>query len=491
VDALVTAGARAAVPVTRIEVSPPLPESWLAAMRSLVIRFQMIDGGRLTRAARTELNTPDFDPPGGVPIEGTVEPFPGPEPGELLLQDARDRGVLAGGRVEINANGDGKITLHPGVPPFSSAMRTPVTVFGNLIRATRGESVFNEVLGSGDASQAFQSFTLGNGPLTYLNDPAAPGGRRTTLEVRVNGITWKEVSSFFGAGPEDEVYVARQDDEGETVVTFGDGTTGARVPTGVDNITAAYRFGAGAAKPPAGGISQLARPVAGLRRVLNPVAAGGGADADRPQDIRRNAPSSALILGRAVSVQDFEALAREFGGVINAHAEWAWDETCQGAVVKVWFISDGGDIQKDLAAFLIGQADPNTPLVAEEAEAAVSELIIDLDVAPRFNPATVAEQVRQALTDPETGILALEKIAIGRPLFRSRLFDVILEVEGARSVRAMTVNGRPAPFAIPVAQGRYHQFLDRLVIGNTAAGDRLLTARDEGGAGVERFGSGG
>jgi hypothetical protein len=170
-----------------------------------------------------------------------------------------------------------------------------------------------------------------------------------------------------------------------------------------------------------------------------------------------------------VSVPDFEALAREFGGVINAHVEWAWDETCQDAVVKVWFISNGGDIAKALRAFLIGQADPNTPLVAEEARAQPSQLVIDLEIDPRFNAQAVVEQVRQALTSAETGILALENIPIGQPLFRSHIFDVVLSVEGTRSVRAMTVDGKPAPFAITVAQGRYRDFLDGLVIGSTMA----------------------
>ena len=391
------------------------------------------------------------------------------KPSELLLLDAQDNGVRANGSVDINPQGEGTVQLAPDTPPFEPALRTPVTVFGNLVRATRGESVFNEVLGSGDASQAFQSFTLGNKPLTYLNDPSAPNGRRSTLEVRVNGLKWREVSSFFATGPLDEVYIVRQNDAQEAVVTFGDGKTGARLPTGVDNITATYRFGAGAAKPPAGAIGQLARPVAGLRRVVNPVAAGGGADADQPKDIRRNAPNSALLLGRAVSVPDFEALAREFGGVINAHVEWAWDETSQSAVVKVWFISDGGDIAKALRAFLIGQADPHTPLVAEEAKAQPSQLIIDLEIDPRFNTQDVIEQVKQALTTPDTGLLALENIPIGCPLFRSRIFEAVLSVEGTRSVRAMTVDGTPAPFAITVAQGWYRDFLDSLVIGSTVA----------------------
>jgi hypothetical protein len=138
-------------------------------------------------------------------------------------------------------------------------------------------------------------------------------------------------------------------------------------------------------------------------------------------------------------------------------------------VVKAWFISDGGDIAETLRAFLIGQADPNTPLVTEEAKAQPSEVIIDLEIDPRFNTQIVIEQVKQALSNPDTGILALENIPIGCPLFRSRIFDAVLSVDGTRSVRAMAVDGKPAPFAITVAQGWYRDFLDGLVIGGTQA----------------------
>jgi hypothetical protein len=458
------------LPATGIVIDPQPDENWTFDTTRLVVHFHMVTAGRLTRVAKTHLKKTDF-PVSGVPIRGLVEPLPESvaQPSELLLLDGMDNGVTTGGAVSIDAQGGGTVQLLDKIPPIQSALRTPITVFGNLVRATRGESVFNEVLGSGDAAQTFQSFTLGNKLLTYLNDPSAPNGRRSTLEVRVNGIKWREAPSFFGAGPFDAVYITRQNDEQETVVSFGDGKTGARLPTGVDSITATYRFGAGAAKPPAGAIGQIARPVAGLRRVVNPVAAGGGADADRPQDMRRNAPNSALLLGRAVSVPDFEALAREFGGVINAHVEWAWDETSQGAAVKAWFISDGGDIAEALRAFLIGQADPNTPLVAEEAQAQPSQLVIDLEIDPRFNTQIVIEQVKQALGDPETGILALENITIGCALFRSRIFDAVLSVDGTRSVRAMTVDGKPAPFAITVAQGWYRDFRDGLVVGGTQA----------------------
>lgn len=456
------------LPATGITLSPALPASWLPDRSRLVIHYDMTSSGRLTRPAKTHLEVADFEAP-GVPVDGIVEPLPDgvKGPTTLLLRDAQDHGTQASGGVDIEPDGTARVRLVDGTAPFAPSPRTPVTVYGNAVRATRGESVFNEVLGSGDGALALQSFILANSPLTYLNDPAAHEGRRSTLELRVNGIAWQEVPSFFGTGSQDEVYIVRHNDDQEAVVTFGDGVRGARLPTGVDNVTAIYRFGAGAAKPPAGVIGQLARPVEGLGQVVSPVAAGGGADADRSEDIQRNAPTSALLLGRAVSPLDFVALAREFGGVVNAHVEWAWDERCQGAVVKVWFISDGGKIAKGLKAFLVGQADPTTPLAAVEAQAQPSSLVVELEIMHGFSPPLVIEQARQALTDSETGLLAPANIPIGQPLFRSRIFEVMLAVTGVLSVRTLTLDGQPAPAALTTAEGDYRDFSDELVITGT------------------------
>ena len=88
------------------------------------------------------------------------------------------------------------------------------------------------MLGSADASQAIQSFTLKKKPLSYLVDPAAPDGIRAALQIRVNGLLWREVPSFFGAGPTDEIYVVRVDPDRTPRITFGDGVRGARPASG-------------------------------------------------------------------------------------------------------------------------------------------------------------------------------------------------------------------------------------------------------------------
>ncbi len=98
----------------------------------------------------------------------------------------------------------------------------------------------------------------------------------------------------------ERVYTARQNDNAETIVAFGDGRTGARLPSGAMNVTARYRTGLGLEglmKPDQLSIP-LERPV-GLRAVSNPLPADGAADPETRDDARdgraelRDAPSAA------------------------------------------------------------------------------------------------------------------------------------------------------------------------------------------------------
>ncbi len=79
---------------------------------------------------------------------------------------------------------------------------------------------------------------------------ANPGSSKSLIlpesEVSVDGVPWRRVGSFLGAGPNDKVYVLKQDPDrsGSSHVEFGDGKNGARPATGA-RITAGYRLGGG------------------------------------------------------------------------------------------------------------------------------------------------------------------------------------------------------------------------------------------------------
>ena len=221
---------------------------------------------------------------------------------------------------------------------FTPAPATPIsgaTVLGNVAAASHGETQPLETLGHGDGAKAFQTFKLSRPDLTYLQTTGALEGT-AALEIRVNGELWKETPSFFGRSAGERLYTARQNDNGETYVAFGDGTTGARLPSGAMNVSATYRTGLGLqGLMKAGQLSiPLERPV-GMRSVVNPLAADGAADPETRDRAREAAPNSVKTFGRAVSLADFEAIATASGLAARAYVTWVWSELERAVHVTV------------------------------------------------------------------------------------------------------------------------------------------------------------
>lgn len=390
----------------------------------------------------------------GLDLEGTTEkPFPEIHPNRFHLEDKDKRGVRAKGRLEFDKN---RLILDADTQ-WDPDLTLPVTAYGNIAVATRGETVKGEILGSGDASAPNQSFKLKKKPLTYLPSPTVDNesGLASTLEVYVEGIRWQDVPSFFNKKMDDQIYIVRQNDDGESIVTFGDGKCGARLPTGKNNIIANYRHGGGAASPPPGSITQLGKPVKGIQGVKNPVAATGGDDAESTANLRRYAPGSALILGRAVSIQDMEAIASGIAGVRAAHAEWRWHSTKQRTVVQIWYIGDEG-IEKSIIQTLRALSDTTVPIDAIPAKDLKRVLSLDLEINELYLDANVTAAVRDKVMDKETGLLSPERIGIGQPLFRSRIFEAVMAVEGVKTVQDIQWNGQPfTSFARYPGAGKY------------------------------------
>ena len=191
------------------------------------------------------------------------------------------------------------------------------TIYGNVVKATHGETK-NEILGSGDGSQAMQEFPLRQSPLTYLA-ASTPAGAASTLQVRVNDVKWHENYGLVGLGPKDRRYVTRTNDKDETTIVFGNGKNGARLPTGVENVKAVYRTGIG--KPGNVKERKISSPVTkplGVKSVINPLPATGGADREDRDQARRNAPMAVMSLDRLISIQDYEDFARTYAGIAKA-----------------------------------------------------------------------------------------------------------------------------------------------------------------------------
>lgn len=429
-----------AIPITVITLNPPLTGDFLTTetTNKVVIHYNFHDIGRLMQPAHSELTPELLTTKNPLPLEG-LHPRPpgGSYTGEWLLEDATGRGALVNATfTTINNRGQATLTIH-GEPTWSPPLRVPVVAHPNVLHVTRGETVKDEVLGNGDPTQPSQSFQLKKSPLTYLRADGAENGVKSTLSIRVDGVLWHERRTFYGAGPNDHVYIVRQDDDEKSTITFGDGVRGARLPAGLRNVRASYRHGAGAESPPFGNLTQIVRSVPGLTRVRNPVAASGGVDRETAKEIRTAAPASALILGRCVSLSDFSARVASIAGVLNSKVELAWDEAMLAAVVKVWYVPTtpndpkiAAHIIKDLQAL----AEPGTLVQALQAVPIVRTLYLGLANDPDYIAKDVALAVKAALLDPDNGILALRNTPIGGALSRSALVAAALKVPGVLEI---------------------------------------------------------
>ncbi|TDW22087.1 hypothetical protein [Kribbella kalugense] len=311
--------------------------------------------------------------------------------------------------------------------------RESVRVSANIASATHGETR-SQVLGSGNASTPYQTFKLSQTPLTYV---AAPGGSIvSTLQVRVDGRLWTEVSQLFGTGPADEVYTSRADADGVTTVGFGDGLTGARLPTGTNNVTATYRIGTGlVGRVDAGQLTlPMSRPL-GMKAVINPSATGLAADPEPADSVRANAPRAALTLDRVVSLQDVEDFAGAVAGIGKAHATRLWDG--RRLIVHLTVTGTAGqDIDdqalQDLTTALLGAGDERMPLVVDRAERLFVPVAAIVFVAAGYDQTTVLAGVRSELGTA----LAIDVRDLAQPL---TIGDILLAAHRVPGVEAVNV----------------------------------------------------
>jgi hypothetical protein len=388
------------------------------------------------------LDTPASTLP-GLPATLTLAAPPAAPTGTAtpaLIEDASGTGTTV---AATPAAGSSEVTIAAADPDQpAGTLQTPLRILWDLVAVSRGASVRHEVLGTGDAQAASQDFTLSKAPVTYLSDtPGRSGdGYSSTVTLAVGDRYWTEVPALYGHQAGEAIFVTYQDDDGKTHVRFGDGETGARLPSGAA-VTASYRVGSGAAVPPPGALSQVLTAVPNLLSVRNPVPPAGGADPDPPQALQRLAPRSVLTFGRAISGDDYAAVASAAPGVTRAAASWAWDPAEQRPTVRV-HVGDDADAVASARTALAAQADPNRPLIVIPAIPCPTDLRIVLELDPSYVAAGVLADVRSALLDPPGGLFAPGVLDLGQALYRSRIESVACAVPGVTATRDLLIRWR-------------------------------------------------
>jgi predicted phage baseplate assembly protein len=261
------------------------------------------------------------------------------------------------------------------------------------------------------------------------------------------GVRWTEVDTLYGESATAREFSTRLNEDGTTRVQFGDGVTGARLPTGTNNLVATYRVGSGVVGRVGADVltTALDRPK-GLSAVTNPLAADGGADAQTLEDARTNAPRSVITFGRAVSLQDFETLVAETGEVMKASAIWLYDGL-ERVIHLTISAAEGAEFSDDalrrLGTSLDTVRDVNHRLRLANFTRVPIRVYARVHVKADYAQADVQEAARDALDSA----LSFDALHLGQSIHASDIYRTLQDVEGVDHVDLLTLLFKLPPYA--------------------------------------------
>lgn len=319
--------------------------------------------------------------------------------------------------------------------------RNTVRIYGNVVKATHGETR-SEVLGSGDATKAMQSFALKQPPLTFVS-AATPSGIESTLHVRVNDVEWHETDSLAELKPQDRKFITKTDDEAKTIVIFGNGEQGARLPTGIENVKAVYRNGIGkVGNVKAEQISLLMTKPLGVKEVINPLRASGGADKETRDQARRNVPIALMALDRLVSTKDYADFARTFAGIGKSSASRQSDGRRQVVHLTIAGAEDipidvNSDLYHNLRRALSKYGDAYQPVQVVKRELLALIIVAKVSILADYLWESVEPKIRVALLEA----FSFERRELGQSVFLSEIIGVMQRVEGVAYVDVDVLDG--------------------------------------------------
>jgi hypothetical protein len=203
------------------------------------------------------------------------------------------------------------------------------SIHPNATNALQADVANNELAGSSNGT-ADQEFTLQHqlviSQQVFVREPILPTEEEREAVVKDEGedairvktnelgemveilVRWHAVEDFDDSGPQSRHYTI---DQRLGKLKFGDGKHGMVPPVGADNVVVRYTFGGGKkGNVVAKAISGLKSAVPSVNAVTNPLAADGGSETETLDDVLTRGPLLLKNRNRAVTPEDFEALAR-------------------------------------------------------------------------------------------------------------------------------------------------------------------------------------
>ncbi|MDD5322493.1 MAG: baseplate J/gp47 family protein [Methylococcales bacterium] len=263
-----------------------------------------------------------------------------------------------------------------------------------------------------------------------------------TLETAIGEWTLRESLAFSREGQKD--FAVEIDELDRATVIFGDGEFGLIPPSGA-TIRATYRVGGGTLGNVLASMIKtfVDAPQLALlgAKVNNPAPATGGAERESIDHAVQHAPAIFRSLRRAVTAEDYQALALDFKGVgkMRAEAVRNWN------TVSLYVAPAGGGyvsdvLRNNLLAYFEDKRPVSTLIEIENVDYVKVYVTAQVGIKPYYTRESVKEQVQTAAG----GLLDFANVDFGRSLYLSKFYEAIEALDGIDYVTITKFNRVPS-----------------------------------------------
>lgn len=349
--------------------------------------------------------------------------------------------------VRFEYAGEQNLTIDCSTLPLDATNRK----FFTGIPVEEGRLIEDEILGTSDGTPN-QRYPLAHAGVILRSLGPEASSRDIILRTDLSGVieewTLRESLAFSREGQHD--FVIEIDENDRAAAIFGDGALGA-IPAGGAVIIATYRVGGGPHGNVAANTIQTIVDAPQLlllgAQVSNPKPATGGAERESIDHAVTHAPQVFRSLKRAVTAQDYEALALDFRGVGKVRAEGtSW------SVVTLYVAPEGGGqvsdvLETNLLAYFEDKRPISTIIEIEDVDYVPVYVTAEVGVKSYYPDEDVKEQVQRAAG----ALLAFKNVDFGQTVYLSKFYEAIEDIEGVAFVNISEFRreGQAADFVEP------------------------------------------
>jgi len=261
-----------------------------------------------------------------------------------------------------------------------------------------------------------------------------------------NGFLWNPKRDLLASDKLAKEFVLETESDGYSFIRFGDDYNG-MMPDEETIFWADYRIGNGTkGNIGADTIAHIITDSKSIESVWNPLSATGGREPESIEEARQNAPWAFRVQERAVTPEDYAAMAERHQEVQKADAVFRWT----GSWITVFIAIDryGGfevddRFKEEIRDFLEKYRMAGHDIEVEGPRHVSIDIEMQACIKPDYFRSDVKEAIlqvfsNQRMPDGRLGMFHPDNFTFGQDVYLSRLYEAAQSIDGVESVQITT-----------------------------------------------------